>query len=101
MPAIYVFSKRVLKRARKDKSWLFGQKIESTPGVENTVNKAGRDLDVSLPPRSEPPVMPFVFKEKFYSTEVTKPVCCWLHCDAQVLCCVPLKWDTEQRNDKN
>jgi hypothetical protein len=101
MPAIYVFSKQVLKWVRKDKPWLFGQKIESTPGVENKVNKAGRDLDVSLPPGSEPLVMLFVFQGKFYSTEVTKPVCGWLHCDAWVLCVCPRKWGTEQRNDKN
>lgn len=53
------------------------------------MNQAGRDLGVPLPPGSEPLAMLFVFKEKFYSAEVTKPVCCWLHCDARVLYVCP------------
>lgn len=47
MPAIYVFSKQVLERARKDK--LFGQKVESTPGVGKKVNEAGKYLVSPLP----------------------------------------------------
>lgn len=91
MPAIYVFSKRVLKRARKDKPWLFGQKMESSPGLGKEVKEAGKYLGVSLPPSHSrfPLAIPCVFKKKFYSTEVTKPVSCWLPVLLRFCTCAP------------
>lgn len=91
MPAIYVFSKQVLKRARKDKSWLYGQKTESPPGWGT--KRMRLEVLGCLPPHLSaeplPLVMPFVFKKNFYSIEVTKTVCCWLSSNALVLSVCP------------